>query len=317
MSSPKKILIIRNDRLGDFMLAWPSFALLKKQYPDAELTALVPAYTQAIAEICPWIDKTIIDPQSSSSLQDIKQLVPRIKSEKFDASISLFSQTRIALALWLSRTPIRVAPATKIAQIFYNRKLTQRRSRSLKPEYKYNIDLINYFISNNGDDLVSAPLPPYLVFDDRELTSIKNNFLEDNKISDTKKLIFIHPGCGGSATNLSTSQYSDLIQNLANSNLHFVITTIYSSTKGIVEFSKILCISDLFISGSTGPLHLVAAANKNTAAFYPAHRSATLLRWQTVNTETHRLSFTHDTNKDMSSINAKDAARKISDKFLL
>ena len=56
-----KILIIRNDKLGDFMLAWPAIALLKKQFPDAEITALVPEYTASIAEQCQWIDKVLID----------------------------------------------------------------------------------------------------------------------------------------------------------------------------------------------------------------------------------------------------------------
>ena len=61
MNTPKKILVIRNDKLGDFMLAWPAFSLLKKQYPDAEITALVPEYTAPLAEQCEWIDKVLID----------------------------------------------------------------------------------------------------------------------------------------------------------------------------------------------------------------------------------------------------------------
>ena len=336
--TPKKILVIRNDKLGDFMLAWPAFALLKKQYPDAEITALVPSYTQPMAEICPWIDKTIIDKRESSLITDIRQLVKNIKKEKFDASISLYSQTRTALALWLADIPVRVAPATKAAQVFYNKKLLQKRSQSLKPEYIYNIDLINYFISNNGNKLTSAPCPPYLNFEHKEIELIKSNFLTQHKIDNNKQLVFIHPGCGGSATNLSISQYSELITMLSKNNrFHFVITcgpdelkiaeslskiikdlphTLYHSKGGITDFAKFLCISDLFISGSTGPLHLIAAANKNTVAFYPARKSATSLRWQTINEESRRISFSHDIGKSMSSINLNHVAKKISDKFI-
>ena len=43
------------------MLAWPAFALLKQQYPESNISALVPAYTEPMAIICPWIDDIIID----------------------------------------------------------------------------------------------------------------------------------------------------------------------------------------------------------------------------------------------------------------
>ncbi len=57
----EKILVIRNDKLGDFMQAWPAFAMLKASNPELKLTALVPNYTAPLAEICPFIDHVIID----------------------------------------------------------------------------------------------------------------------------------------------------------------------------------------------------------------------------------------------------------------
>lgn len=57
----EKILVIRNDKLGDFMQAWPAFAMLKASNSELKLTALVPNYTAPLAEICPFIDDVIID----------------------------------------------------------------------------------------------------------------------------------------------------------------------------------------------------------------------------------------------------------------
>ena len=37
-----KILVIRNDKLGDFVQAFPAFAMLKASNPELKLTALVP-----------------------------------------------------------------------------------------------------------------------------------------------------------------------------------------------------------------------------------------------------------------------------------
>ena len=48
---------------------------------------------------------------------------------------------------------------------------------------------------------------------------------------------------------------------------------------------------DLFIAGSTGPLHVAAALNKKTVGFYPSKTSSSLLRWDTINDEQNKLSF--------------------------
>ena len=48
----QRILVVRNDKIGDFMLAWPSFAMLKASC-DCHITALVPSYTAPLAELCP------------------------------------------------------------------------------------------------------------------------------------------------------------------------------------------------------------------------------------------------------------------------
>ena len=55
----KRILVVRNDKIGDFMLAWPSFAMLKRSM-ECHVTALVPAYTAPLARLCPWIDEIIL-----------------------------------------------------------------------------------------------------------------------------------------------------------------------------------------------------------------------------------------------------------------
>ena len=75
----------------------------------------------------------------------------------------------------------------------------------------------------------------------------------------------------------------------------------------------------LFISGSTGPLHIAGALDIPTAAFYPRRRSATSLRWQTLNSEARRLGFMPPANadeRDMQSIDIDTAAAEIKDKLL-
>ena len=90
--------------------------------------------------------------------------------------------------------------------------------------------------------------------------------------------------------------------------------SIYHSTEGIANFSKFIDIGDLFISGSTGPLHIAGALNMATVAFYPARRSATPLRWQTLNQEDKRIYFSPEKytgHEDMQTIDIRVCAKKI------
>ena len=91
----KRILVVRNDKIGDFMLAWPSFAMLKRSM-ECHVTALVPAYTAPLARLCPWIDEIILDPGARADKEQQRALLARIKAAAFDASICLFSNTRNA-----------------------------------------------------------------------------------------------------------------------------------------------------------------------------------------------------------------------------
>lgn len=336
-----KILIIRNDKLGDFILSYPVYSLVKDNISSSEIHVLVPGYTSEMAKLYSNIDKVLLDPGPKAPIAKQIKLLREIRINKYDAIITLYSTTRIGLMCFLSGCTYRLAPATKIAQLFYNHKLTQRRSKSLKPEYEYNLDLAKQFLSDFRYKASNIPQPPFLNFSDNELMKIRRQFFDELQLAHNLKLIYIHPGTGGSATNLDLTQYATLAKNLnINESYTFVITAgpdeieyanklstllgdiphvIYLSSKGLVHFTKIIQLCELFISGSTGPLHIAGALNRPTAAFYQRRRSATPLRWQTLNSAERRLAFTppvHAGESDMQQIDVKAAAKEINSKYL-
>ncbi|UCE88979.1 MAG: hypothetical protein JSW10_11830, partial [Pseudomonadota bacterium] len=95
---------------------------------------------------------------------------------------------------------------------------------------------------------------------------------------------------------------------------------LYHSTEGLAQFAQHIQFADVFISGSTGPLHIAGALDRPTAGFYPRRRSATALRWQTLNSEARRLAFSPEPNaveEDMQGVDLEAAAHRISERFLL
>lgn len=341
MAKGMRILVIRNDKLGDFMLAWPALALLRKNLPKAHIAVLVPSYTEALAKVCTYIDEVVVDPRLKGELKNGRALAKLIKPKKFDVVITLFSRFDTGYAVWSAGIPERYAPATKLAQVFYNRRIAQRRSRSEKPEYEYNLDLAQAFLASQG---VLKPKPaesPYLAFKPADAKKVKLKFLKKHRIPATKQLVFVHAGHGGSASNLSILQYAELVKFLATSKKrHFVLTAgpgeeghahrlsrmlekiphaVYISDEGLAAFAKHLQLAEVFISGSTGPLHLAAALGVPTAAFYPRRRSSTALRWQTVNPENERLAFSPPADVaegDMSRIDIRAAAADTAKRLL-
>jgi len=335
-----KILIIRNDKLGDFILSLPVYSLIKHHIPKIEIHVFVPKYTCEIAENFKAIDKIITDPGPSAVLKEQLYTLKKIKHQNYDAIITLYSTTRIGILSFMSGVKYRLAPATKIAQIFYNHKLTQRRSKSLKPEYEYNLDLAIKFLTDFSVPVKNIPQTPFLQFQHEDISKLRTSFCKKNNLDINSKFIFIHPGTGGSATNLNLEQYANLATLLdVNGDTIFVITAgpgeieyamklsvllknipniVYHSTEGLVNFAKLIQLSDLFISGSTGPLHIAGALNRPTAAFYQRRRSATPLRWQTLNSENKRLAFTPpegEDESDMKNIDIISAAHAINEKY--
>ncbi|EGR1891019.1 lipopolysaccharide heptosyltransferase family protein [Vibrio vulnificus] len=308
----KKILVIRNDKIGDFMLAWPSFAMLKQSMPEAHITALVPSYTQELARLCPWIDDVLLDPTEKAGKEATKQLVQEINSRQFDASINLFSTTYNALLVWKAGIKYRLAPATKIAQIFYNRRIKQKRSQSAKPEYQYNLDLIRAFLKEQNLSAVE-PQAPFLLFDETELSVQKLKLSEQLSIEAHKPWVMVHAGTGGSANNLTLAQYAELLKGIEQ-DFQLIVTAgpgetekaqqllkeyaqlggqgvVYDKNEGLVDFTRSIACADLFIAGSTGPLHIAATLDVPTVGFFPSKRSSTPLRWKPLNSEGRHLAF--------------------------
>ncbi len=323
------------------MLAWPALALLRASLPQAHIAVLLPAYTAPLAEICPFVDEVIIDPKKQGDWRNGLALTRLLRAQRFDAVITLFSRFDTGLAVWSAGIPYRLTPATKLAQVFYNHRLKQRRSESAKPEYEYNLDLGKLFLQDYDCKPASPPEPPYLRFDEGEVHALEQQFRHTHEITADRRLIFVHPGHGGSASNLSLAQFAKLIRGLHSHGGHQVVLTagpgeesqarelaallngvphcVYISRDGLVKFARHLQFCDVFISGSTGPLHIAGALNCRTAAFYPRRRSSTALRWQTVNAADRRLAFEPPTGSgesDMQTVDVASAAAEISEKYL-
>lgn len=291
------ILIVRTDKLGDFITALPTCKILKQYNQNFKITVCVAALNRDLARACDFIDAVIVDDTSSAF-----ELAKKLKPYNFDLSITLFSNTKVALAQWLAGIAKRVAPATKLAQFFYTDRIVQRRSRVTMAEYEYNIALAQSLFS----DLESDFKKPLLQFKSEEIEAVYQKFC--TKYAITKPVIAFHPGFGGSSdANWTLDEYIELIRSLHVRNFQIVMTfgpdenalkkeamekaigldvIFYRSTEGIVNFAKLLASFKLFVSTSTGTYHLAALVGTPTMTFFADSLFASVKRWKAVSDET-------------------------------
>lgn len=338
--APARVLVVRNDKLGDFVLALPTFALLARDWPGVELVALVPAYTEPIASLSPWIHAVAIDPGPSAGVAALARTVADLRC---DAAITLFSTTRVAAALWRARIPYRLAPATKFAQFLYTDRHRQRRSRSAKPEWQYNVELARRALVEHGFAGGPDPEPPFLSFAPADRARLAESFRARHAIPHEHRLVVVHPGHGGSARNLDVEQYARFVLGLRGARPFTAVVTAgpgeeapaeqlaerlraadqpafaWVSREGLARFAAHLDLCDLFVGGSTGPLHVAGALDRPTCGFYPRRRSSTALRWQTLNRPERRAAFSPPATAGESELGAIDldaAARTVRERFL-
>ncbi len=291
------ILVVRNDKLGDFITALPTLYVLKHHNPSNRIIALVAPLNRRLAESCGFIDEVIVDTGG-----DILELAFKIKQADIDASITLFSNTRVALAQWIARIPIRIAPATKIAQIFYNRRITQRRSEVKMAEFEYNLELAKALFP----DIVLEFPKPLLTFDGAQ--EAYEAFCAEYGI--TKPVIAFHPGFGGSSdANWTLAEYIELVRIAeADERLDVVMTfgpdeeklyeeatellgesrvILYRSRGSVVDFALLISSFKLFISTSTGTYHLANAVGCETFTFFADTLFASAARWKSIGDKQH------------------------------
>ena len=299
ISKIKHLLITRHDKMGDFLLALPLCKAMKTANPSLYLTVLVSHRNQEFAKALDFIDQVLVYGR------DFWKTLASLKRIRADASISCYIDTKLGCLLYLSGIPIRVSPATKFAQIFFNRRVVQRRSRVEKTEWQYNLDLGRVLMTHSPLDFS----PPLL---NRPTIDINNRVL-------------FHPGSGGSSDgNLNVRDYLRIAKTtFERGGVEIIFTfgpddqklreiikkeidfpaVLLERSMSLIEFSHYVAQSRLLVSTSTGPMHLAGAYNVPTVSFFGTSSFASSNRWATISecNQQHNFSVAPDYSEDLIS----------------
>ncbi len=294
MIKPKNLLIVRTDRIGDVVLSLPLASIIKKHIPDCRITFLVRNYTRALVDNNPYIDEIIILKESRKKIP-IRQNVANIAHYNFDSAVIVYPTFVTSLIIYLSKIKNRIGTGYRWYSFLFNHKIYEHRKYAEKHELEYNVNLLSKF---GIEEKVNPNNVEFDLIPDQSSEDNINEILHRSEINTGEPIIIIHPGSGGSSVDLPQQKFRELVERLSRDLTQNIILTGSDREKylcenlklrsGILNLAGKLDLPEMialinkcsiFISNSTGPIHIAAALGKYTIGFYPRIAACSADRW--------------------------------------
>ena len=188
----------------------------------------------------------------------------------------------------------RIGTGYRWYSFLFNQKVFEHRKNAERHELEYNINLLEKL--NIKNTITENNITYDLRVDESSLSTL-NKILTDDKIDLHKPIIIVHPGSGGSSIDLHVNKFTELVKKLDDDNYQILITgnkneielcsKLKTSEKvknfagkfTLDELTALISKSVMFVSNSTGPIHIAAALGKYTVGFYPKIVSCSKERW--------------------------------------
>ncbi|MDH4120901.1 MAG: glycosyltransferase family 9 protein [Deltaproteobacteria bacterium] len=287
-----RILVVRNDGLGDLILTLPLVTLLKARFPQARVDLLVHAPLAPVARLLEGVDEVLEDPgvllkrhanaHPPAQAAALRQtLLGNITLRQYDAAVLAYPEAGSARLIHQAGIPIRVGSLRRSFFWRFNAWSVQSRKGSAFSEMELNLALARplglppeYFPPR----LNSPPPPPWAA---------------------GGGWVVMHP-YKRNATALSwpLENFSALAQRLTAAGLSVaavgdaadrpVLEQAFGGLSGVrVEtgldlpgLAGLISSARLFVGNSSGPLHLAGWAGIPHLGFFPQNRVSAPARWR-------------------------------------
>ena len=284
----ERIVIVRLDEIGDFVMFSPFLRELRRNCPLADITLVVRPAILNLTETCPHIDQVLTYDPEAGRLIYLRRLW---KSWRFAQrelwclrpEVALLPRWDVDLAgatfvAYFSGAPIRIGHSEKLTESHrrenkgYDILLTNALSdRTIKHEVLHNLDLLRSLDGIVDSDKLELWL-------NREDKAFANSFLSRRGNRDTKWLA-LGPGSRLPRKNWPVSRFVDLAKQLHRETgirpLALLgpgdtdIATAFESAGGdliavamgqtLRQTAALLARCSLFVGGDSGPKHMAAA----------------------------------------------------------
>ncbi|MCZ6472254.1 MAG: glycosyltransferase family 9 protein [SAR324 cluster bacterium] len=296
--SEAKILVVRNDGLGDFVLTLPLVAALKQQLPGARIYALVNQHLQGLLPLLPDLEGMIVDegvllkrhrnlyaPRERKERR--RDLLEQIKAQRFDLALLPYSEAASAALIHRARIPWRAGSGRRIYGWRFNLRNTASRKGSQSAEYELNL---TYLARLGLEQTFTAPgvkLPTpqaggefdsggrdYVVIHPHKRSSTALSWPIGNFVELARKFL----RAGLDVTVVGDEPDAPVLREHFGQLRELRVATGLS----LPELVGLIARARLFVGNSSGPLHVAGLTGTPHIGFYPQNRVSSPARWRTL-----------------------------------
>jgi len=276
------------------MLSLPMLPLIKRKFPEASITVMVRSYTRELLDGHSCVDSILLY-EAPKNAAEFLRAARKLRRELFDAVILPYPRFRLALLAFAARIPMRIATGYRWYSFLFTTKIYEHRKDAKKHEMEYNLSLLSVLGIDAASETPRFELPANAAAD----ASVAS-FLVSNGIRGTDRFAVLHPGSGGSARDWSAERFSGLGDRIqASFGMHVIVTggpneqeLVHRVALGmthrpvecagrmsLTELAALFRRASVFVSNSTGPLHIAAATGTPVVGFYPPIVQCSPVRW--------------------------------------
>ena len=277
----ERILIIRLAPLGETVLTTPVIRALRQHFRDAYIAYMVAPTREDLVAANPHLNE-VLTYQAS-----VPKLIYQIARRRFQMVLVLQPTFRLVLHTCLARIPFRVGFETNAGgQKLLSLAVPNHTAQHETQRYLDVVRALGIQVTDSEPE----------VFVDSVGTAWVDNFLQSQKLNDSRPIIGLNPGAATAYRRWEASNFAVLGDRLHETyRAHIVITTgpreadlaaqvakqmshppIIVNQATVMELTALLQRCHLYISNDTGPMHLSTAVKTPTVAVFGA---SNLIQW--------------------------------------
>jgi ADP-heptose:LPS heptosyltransferase len=290
--APRKILLVRNDRIGDLVLTLPAIEAARRHWPQARLALVASRYAGPLVSGHPAIDDLLVDNPSDGAWQ----LAAKLRRFRFDAAIVFNTNTRNCLAVWAAGIRCRVCWAFKPAGwLSATHPVKLHRSHPPVHEAEFALAFVRQLGARAELSAVEARLPMNPAIRQRVAERIERT------LGAAGPLFGVHPGNRQSAYNWPIARYAEVVSELARRGRVMVtgspgeqpLLDVIRRSLGpsltervgfftdleLPELAAAIAQQTVLVVSSTGPMHLAGVVGTPTVALFSPHPAHVPAKW--------------------------------------
>ncbi len=272
---PRRILVVRLDRIGDVVLSTPVLQALRHQYPHAFIAMMVRPPSQEILAGHPHLNEVIVYEKEGAhrSLWGTMRFAHALRRHAFDTAIILHPSNRSHWIPWLAGIPVRIGYDRKSSWLLTHRSPHQKHEGS-QHEAAYTLDMLSIF----GIRVAEVPRPLITITPRAEQRI--DALVTQHGIAATDCVVAIHPSASCISKRWMPERFAQVADRLMTEQetrifliagaedaaiAQQVAQTMHQPAINVAgqlnlsELAALLRRCRLLISNDSGPVHIAAA----------------------------------------------------------